>query len=51
MPELFDRFVTDALFHFAKDNPAQFAIPETVVEAFEIRQFRHHRLLDSTLAA
>ena len=39
------------LVHLVEKNPAQFAIPESVIEGFESRQFLHHRFRDRLAAA
>ena len=41
LPEPFDRFVVNAIVHLVPNNPGQFAIPKSVVEGFEARQFLH----------
>ncbi len=47
VPKLFERFVTDSVVQFMKDNAAQFAILKAVVETFELLEFLHHCLRNS----
>ena len=51
VPELFHRLVMDAVGQGVKENPGQFPVPESVVEAFEPLEFVHDVLRHPALAA
>src|SRR2546430_11071482 len=42
LPQPFNRFVVNAIVHLVPNNPGQFAIPKSIIQGFEARQFLHH---------
>lgn len=51
MPETLDGGVRHAVVQCTKDDPSEFTVLKSVVEAFETRKFLHHSLRHPTPAA